>query len=157
MLNFSCPECAEPARVIELITAGGENIVRFQCDACGVDGVDNQPVPDKPAPRATPWREFDLTSRKPPKPPREKRDKPQRPPKPPVKAASKKRGRPPTRAIRLQLEEQAKAALHDYIVARKSYRAKAISRAKSDFARDTFAELLSKLREVTKKKDKVVA
>lgn len=147
MLNFSCPVCAESARVLELVTAGGRNIVRFQCDGCGESGVDNLPMQVKPAPVIVPATTTKparrKAERKPPKPQREKRDKPKR-----------KQKRQPRKVA---IEAQVHQAWMDYVLARQAFRAGVVSRAKSDMARDAWIEVSKKLRRYEPQKDKVVA
>jgi hypothetical protein len=143
MLNFTCPMCAEPTRILESRKIGDRNIVRFNCKACGESGVDNVPIESSPAQQGTPWRAQMLGNRKPPKPTREKRDKPKR-----------KQQRKPRK---VSLEAQVQQAWMDYALARKAFRAGVVSRAKSDIARDQWVELSKKLNHLEAKKDKVVA
>jgi hypothetical protein len=143
MSNFSCPVCAESAKVLESTKIGDRNIVRFKCQHCGEKGVDNVSIEAKPISQGTPWRAQMLDNRKPPKPTREKRDKPKR-----------KQQRKPRK---VSLEAQVQQAWMDYALARKAFRAGVVSRAKSDIARDTWIEVSKKLDRLEAKKEKVVA
>lgn len=143
MLNFSCPVCASRARVLDHKRIGDRVIIKFNCRECCESGVDDLPVEAESTPKQnqTPWR-YPKTERKPEKPPREKRDKPKQKPKPTRKAT---------------LEAQVKRAWDDYMLARMAFRAGAVSRAKSDIARDVWVELSKKLRRYEPQEVKEIA